>query len=57
MSRELEHRIREVIATVQKVSYERPAIKKRILEVAVRRILDLIKEEINDLGINPKVNE
>lgn len=46
MSKNLENRIREVIVTVQDVMNGRSEMaKKRIVNVAVRRIMDIINEK------------
>jgi hypothetical protein len=46
MSKELEHKIRDVIMTVQEVVAGHSTMaKRRIINVAVRRIMDLIEDE------------
>jgi len=46
MSKELENKIREVIVTIQDVMDGHSHMAKdRIVNVAVRRIMDIIKEE------------
>lgn len=47
MSKELEHKIREVVVTIQDVMDGHSHMaKNRIVDVAVRRLMDIIKEEI-----------